>query len=361
MFACMMAGQGQASNLRDPPAWDPAMAATYPFRDWTRDVMHWSVLNGQMNSAQKAAAIAMRLKGSAKRLVRQIPPQVLINGAVINGVQIDPLGFLMHALSEPFQRLGEEQNLSAISDIMNFDAIPGERVEDLLIRFDEALDRGQEYGNVNLDVTSCVWLLIRSLRLSQPQFQQLLQRFNGRLPQTDQEFQDMRIWIRQMGHIIENHPGNIASTLRVNQGQQQRNQTQAYVGFPSNQNDTPQMPNFGGGWSGWVDGQSSQSSNVPGNPSQSQTYLTQNDVESGTDTDTESSLGDDDYSDMIPAGTPEHEVEGLLFWAYSRAKAAWRNFTRKPVRRVRRFYRRKGKGKGKGMGRRTVKVQQRHS
>ena len=58
---------------------------------------------------------------------------------------------------------------------------------------------------------------------------------------------------------------------------------------------------------------------------------------------------------MIPAGTPENEVEGLLFWAYSRAKAAWRSFTRKPVRKVRRFHRRKGKGKGKGMGRRNGK------
>ena len=58
---------------------------------------------------------------------------------------------------------------------------------------------------------------------------------------------------------------------------------------------------------------------------------------------------------MIPPGTPEHEVEGLLFWAYNRAKSAWRHFTHKPVRRVRRFYRRKGKGKGKGMGRRNGK------
>jgi hypothetical protein len=193
MFACMMAGQGQTSNLRDPPIWDPAMSSSYPFRDWSRDILLWSTLNGNMNSAQKAAAVSLKLRGSAKRLARNIPPQVMINGGLIQGVQLDPMGYLMHVLSEPFARLGEEQNLSAIANIMTFDAIPGERIEDLLIRFDEALDRGQEYGNIHLDVTQCVWILMTSLKLSHSQFQQLLQRFNGRLPQTDLEFQDMRV------------------------------------------------------------------------------------------------------------------------------------------------------------------------
>ena len=69
MFACMMAGQGQASNIRDPPTFDPAHASTYPFRRYTRDLMYWTVLNHNMNPAQKAAAVAMKLRGSAARLV----------------------------------------------------------------------------------------------------------------------------------------------------------------------------------------------------------------------------------------------------------------------------------------------------
>ena len=75
----------------------------------------------------------MRLKGSARRLPNSIPPHILVNGTIVNGVQIDPMSYIMHSLSENFMRLGEEQQLSAIADFMQFDAIPGERIEDLSV------------------------------------------------------------------------------------------------------------------------------------------------------------------------------------------------------------------------------------
>ena len=74
-------------------------------------------------------------------------------------------------------------------------------------------------------------------------------------------------------------------------------------------------------------------------------------VESGTDTDTVSSLGDQeyDYSDL-PQGLDRDQTAEHLFWAYQQAKGRFRRFMRKPVRKVRRFIRRKGKGKGKHPG-----------
>ena len=48
--------------------------------------------------------------------------------------------------------------------------------------------------------------------------------------------------------------------------------------------------------------------------------------------------------------TPEQATD-QIYWQYSQAKNRWRRHTQKPVRRVRRFVRRKG-GKGKG-GRRA--------
>jgi hypothetical protein len=38
-----------------------------------------------------------------------------------------------------------------------------------------------------------------------------------------------------------------------------------------------------------------------------------------------------------------------LYLAYTRTKKAWRRFTYKPVRKFRRFLKRKGKGRGKGL------------
>jgi hypothetical protein len=41
------------------------------------------------------------------------------------------------------------------------------------------------------------------------------------------------------------------------------------------------------------------------------------------DTDTVSSYGDTDYSDLL-RGIPSHAAASHLFWAYQRHKAAWR-------------------------------------
>ena len=154
--------------------------------------------------------------------------------------------------------------------------------------------------------------------------------------------------IRRLGHIIERNPGNIASALGVNS--RNNNNTRAFFGQQNDQaNHDPtsggDRPAYFGGH-----GQPAEFSQRVGSD-QAQAYHSQNqDYESGTDSDTASSDGETDYRDMIPSGLPESEITAHLFWSYSRAKAAWRSHTRKPVRKVRRFLRKKGKGKGKGHG-----------
>ena len=74
-------------------------------------------------------------------------------------------------------------------------------------------------------------------------------------------------------------------------------------------------------------------------------------MDSGTDTDTMSSVGETWYDyDDIPDGLDDNAKAEELFWAYQKAKGRYRKFMRKPVRRVRRFMKRKGKGKGKHPG-----------
>ena len=57
-----------------------------------------------------------------------------------------------------------------------------------------------------------------------------------------------------------------------------------------------------------------------------------------------------DFSDIAHLGSEEQQQE--LFWAYEHAKGRWRKFMKKPVRRVRRFFRRTMRNKGKGKGKR---------
>ena len=70
--------------------------------------------------------------------------------------------------------------------------------------------------------------------------------------------------------------------------------------------------------------------------------------DSGTDTDTSDDDGtevmqDDDLRGLDPARLLEQ-----AFWAYRATKRRWRRLTGKPVRRARRFAKRRGKGKGSG-------------
>ena len=67
--------------------------------------------------------------------------------------------------------------------------------------------------------------------------------------------------------------------------------------------------------------------------------------DSGTDTDAASSVGDTwyDYS-IIPGASDEQKAE-KLFWAYQRFNGRYRRHMRKPVRRARRFHKRREKVK----------------
>ena len=49
-----------------------------------------------------------------------MPPQAIIAGGLINGVQVDTMTFLMHKLTENYSQLGEETRLAALTELMNF-------------------------------------------------------------------------------------------------------------------------------------------------------------------------------------------------------------------------------------------------
>ena len=72
--------------------------------------------------------------------------------------------------------------------------------------------------------------------------------------------------------------------------------------------------------------------------------------ETGTDTDTPSDCGDQELQDPATQTMSMAEQAESLFWAYSKAKKAWRSFMRKPTRKVRRFTCGMGKGGKKGKG-----------
>jgi hypothetical protein len=275
----------------------------------------------------------------------------LIQGGVINGQMTDPLTFLMHALSERFAALGDEIRLTSITELFGFSrSHPGERVDELLVRFDVARQKAQEYGMLTLSPSGLAWLLLKACQVSEQQLLQLLQPFQGAFPQTEADLNVLRTQLRRMGHVLEHRPGNIASALRTQQGRS------AYLAQASDDSTSRVFHTQDGDASAPLPYQSALDSawGIAEPPAQ-QVWLTEEQSDNGTDTDTDSSVGETPYVGATPDGdTDPQAVAEHLFWAYTRAKAQWRKFVGKPNRAVRRYARRfiKGKGKGgKGKGR----------
>ena len=75
---------------KGPPLWGPQMQDTYPFQHWTFDVMLWSTRE-DLPPARKAAWVATALRGPARALADTIPPQAILHGGQINGIQVDAI------------------------------------------------------------------------------------------------------------------------------------------------------------------------------------------------------------------------------------------------------------------------------
>ena len=84
----------------------------------------------------------------AREYVDEWPPQILIQGGLINGVQVPPMAFLMHSLTERWGQLGEEERTQAVQALMKFNRQDHERIDDLLTRFDILRNRAQIAGQV---------------------------------------------------------------------------------------------------------------------------------------------------------------------------------------------------------------------
>ena len=345
----MHPGFGSSRNPKLPPSWGPELESNYPFAHWSRDVLLWSIMS-EWDGGRKAAALLSVLTGNARELARTIPPAVILNGGVINGQAVDSVTFIMHSLAQRYARLGEEQRLEAIQGLLSFDRHSGERIDALLQRFDGARIKAQEHGNLVLSPQGLSWLLLRAVGVSEHQLLNLLATppLNGNLPADDQGMEALKSALRRMGHFVERTPGNVASSM--NRPNQRFNLAQSPDQFQdmswSNSEHYPAMPA----------NDASSSYQPPPYPYDTPAAYYA-DGDSCTDSDTSSNTSPVHEEDMPEEfARPESETH-RLWWAYSRAKQAWRSRMNKPTRRARRFLKRGGKGKKGGKGKGKAKIQ----
>ena len=164
------------------------------------------------------------------------------------------------------------------------------------------------------------------------------------MPVDQRQYDQLMSQLRSMGHIMERTPGNIGEVLRTGSSRAYVTETLHADGYAAVPTDAaPHRSTFDGVGNGigWNVGNTTWNTNT-------YTSYDADGYDSGTDSDTASSCGDRDYDYSDVAHLSEEVQQQELFWAMEHAKGRWRQFSRKPVRKVRRFFRRTMKGKGKG-------------
>ena len=228
-----------------------------------------------------------------------------------------------------------------------------------------------------MSVQGLTWLLLRACHINDTQFLDLLRPFAGLYPATDQQYHELCTALRRMGHILERNPGNLASSLRT-QGHGAAVPTfftgdagtdggqDPWHGGPAQSEPWAQARDTSASWSQAFQPAAptpTYTANTTGawnnwQPSTPAAYhagsapaadVAVDDSENGTDTDTISSCDDHRYQlPDVPAASSPNVIAEHLFWAYQQAKSQWRNYMGRPVRKARRFIKRKGKSMGKG-------------
>ena len=352
------------ATLKVPPAWSCERNHHYSLRSWISDLVLWASAT-DVEAARQGAIAAMQITGSAKELVREIPPEHLAQGAwdQQTGQHITGLMLLVTTLARRYSPLDGEAQTRAVSDFLNFNRLPGESIDAFLVRFDVLRNRAAVRGGLGVNHQGLAWLLLKAVGVSVDQLDRLLQPLNGNLPQDEAQLAQLLERIRRQGHLFEGsyrHPNQQAGV----------GDPGAYNYFPTfgvprdhAAHDVPADLSGGlggsfGGPGSWMPDHSSAGGAAedmgqyvagPGAGSSADgeerctacgSYFDDWEFSSATDTDTGSvDEGIRAYNAVEVDGesrTDANSRQNELYQDYILARRRWRRYTGKPPRRYRR-------------------------
>ena len=122
-IACMRPGDngnGRNDHRRSdlPPYYDPSNSR-YNLRSWLIDLNLWICQTTRPVHSQ-AAAIVEQLGGTARLLGRQISTNEIMNGGESNGIQVDPVSYIVLTLHMQFGQLETENQFIAMTELLRY-------------------------------------------------------------------------------------------------------------------------------------------------------------------------------------------------------------------------------------------------
>ena len=303
--------------------------------------MVWCIIT-DVEEERQGPNIELHLGGIARDLVREIPIQYKIQGGTVDmgdgsgPQQVNGAAFLLHALSERFAPLEEENNLTALADLHGFARLPGESIDTVLTRFEVVVQRARTRSGIPLSEQHAAWHLLLALKLRTETWVQLLQPTMGRLPRTALEYRRFTEYIKRFGHLTETS------------NQTTRGPTQGQYSYPTA--DNTNMFGYGNN-----NNSSPMYNPLPGISLTANSLS--NDWNEGEWDDSDTSDEEeaqhiypvDDGETIDMTGWSDNAIGAYYYQKYKFFKRKWRTHNHKPAR----FNRGSGKG-GKGGPRRKI-------
>jgi hypothetical protein len=349
------------SSLRIPPAWKPELDKAYAYILWQQDVLLWAACS-DLHETSLAPAIVLRLGGGARAIAREIPQDVLQNGADVimadNTVRHDTgVTVLLRALEKKFAPLGTEMAISSIAEYLQLRMTSGESIDAYLARYDVSRYRAGQVGGLRLNEVGIAWHLLTSMGFGPEQWVSILAHNHGHLPRTDAELLELMQMLRRTGHVYEPSKHNIARPGSTFASSSSSSQAAAAFWIGGDDDDHFENQRYDSGWydtsSSWMDGASYWYDDQDAES----VYYDAN-SEAADDAESWTSSENEDEVDWGVYATFEdsNKLGEELFQDYVLSKKRWRAFTGRGPRRYRHGQRpqhshRKGQGfgrKGKG-------------
>eukprot|EP00971_Amphidinium_carterae_P226603 4494436-Amphidinium_carterae.1 len=140
----MEAGYGDASSKK-PPAWN-AEQRQYRFVDYVRDVRLWAAAT-DLRASQIGPALALRLSGEARDVVRDLDPLELSNGRIMaDGSVVTGAELLLQELATRFGPMAQHHAISSLEEFMNFKRSRNESADRTIARFNDLFRRAVRDG-----------------------------------------------------------------------------------------------------------------------------------------------------------------------------------------------------------------------
>ena len=350
------------ATLKCPPSWSIEKAHIYTLRSWVSDLVLWSTAT-EIPVERQAAIAALQITGSARELIREIPPEQLRDGWVDPQTQqhLTGLMVLVQHLARRYAPMEQEASTKAISELLNFIRMPGESMDELLVRFDILRTRAAVRGGLGINMQGLSWMLLRSLQMGPEDWDKFLQFNGGQLPNNQDTMNQLVERLRRFGHLQEGamrhgtrqgatgDPGNYYFPTFDNQGFP----SNAYASGASQSNSHP-------GPSGrdcWSDGLLQMFTGQTGSGPPEQAYMSQEDghtqcphchsyydEEFSSGTDSDSGESDRDAAGLYQSvqvdgenRSDEAAIMNQVYQDYVMAKRRWRRMSGRPPRRYRKY------------------------